>query len=65
MVIRSTISQPLVESNLMDPPSSSNVFSGFFPIYDFVLTFSYMDWSILSIYLINEVIVLHYTSRSS
>ena len=64
-VIMSTISQPLVESDLVDPPSSSDVFSGIFPIYDYVLTFSYMEWSILSIYLIHEVIILHYTSHSS
>ena len=38
-VFMSIISQPLVEYDLMDPPSSSDVFSRFIPIYDYVLTF--------------------------
>ena len=41
-VLMSTISHLLVEFNLVDPPSSSDVFSIFAPICDYVLTFSYM-----------------------
>ena len=54
----------MVESDLVDPPSSFDILLGFIPYLGYVLTFfSCMDWRILSICLTHEVAFLHYVSH--
>ena len=60
----STISQTMVEFDLVGPPSSFNILLGFIPYLGYRLTFfSCIDWIILNICLTHEVSFLHYVSH--